>query len=81
MCYRNQQLPLPAVILTGSFSSYLRRALQSTWGMHVDKKPTLQEYFQKHGLPNADWVGWSEDTNMDDVKVKMVHQNNLDPGE
>lgn len=61
--------------------SYLRRALQSTWGMHVDRKPTLQEYFQQHGLPDANWVGWSENTNMDDVKVKIVHDNNLDPGE
>ena len=61
--------------------SYLRRALQSTWGMKVDKKPTLQEYFQNHALPDANWVGWDENTNMDDVKVKVVHQNNLDPGE
>ena len=61
--------------------SYLRRALQSTWGMPVDKKPSLDEYFQKHGLPDESWIGWNENTNIDDVKVKLVHQNNLDPGE
>lgn len=61
--------------------SYLRRALQSTWGMTVDQKPTLQEYFQQHALPDADWIGWDESTNMDDVKVKLVHQNKMDPGE
>lgn len=61
--------------------SYLRRALQSTWGMPVDKKPSLQEYFQTHGLPDATWVGWDENTSIDDVKVKLVHQNKLDPGE
>ncbi len=61
--------------------SYLRRALQSTWGMPVDKKPSLQEYFQTHGLPDASWIGWDESTNIDDVKVKLVHQNKLDPGE
>ena len=61
--------------------SYLRRALQSTWGMPVDRKPSLQEYFQTHGLPDASWVGWDESTNIDDVKVKLVHQNKLDPGE
>lgn len=60
---------------------YLRRALQSTWGMPVDKKPSLNEYFQTHGLPDASWVGWDENTNMDDVKVKLVHQNKMDPGE
>lgn len=61
--------------------SYLRRALQSTWGLPVDKKPSLNEYFQSHGLPDASWIGWDESTNIDDVKVKLVHQNNLDPGE
>lgn len=61
--------------------SYLRRALQSTWGMPVDKKPSLNEYFQTHGLPDASWIGWDESINIDDVKVKLVHQNNLDPGE
>ena len=60
---------------------YLRRALQSTWGMKVDKKPSLNEYFQTHGLPDASWVGWDENTNIDDVKVKLVHQNKMDPGE
>jgi endonuclease YncB( thermonuclease family) len=61
--------------------SYLRRALQSTWGMPVDKKPSLDEYFRTHGLPDASWVGWNENTNIEDVKVKLVHQNKLDPGE
>ena len=61
--------------------SYLRRALQSTWGMPVDRKPSLNEYFQTHGLPDASWIGWDESTSIDDVKVKLVHQNNLDPGE
>lgn len=61
--------------------SYMRRALQSTWGRTVDKKPTLDEYFQTHALPDASWVGWNETTNLDDVKVKLVHQNKMDPGE
>lgn len=61
--------------------SYLRRALQSTWGMQVDRKPNLQEYFQTHALPDANWIGWDEGVNLDSVKVKMVHQNKLDPGE
>ena len=61
--------------------SYLRRALQSSWGMKVDKKPSLDEYFRTHGLPDASWIGWDESTDIQDVKVKLVHQNNLDPGE
>jgi len=61
--------------------SYMRRALQSTWGMKPDVKPSLQEYFTQHALPNANWVGWDENTNLDDVKVKLVHKEKLDPGE
>ncbi len=61
--------------------SYLKRALQSVWGRHVDEKPSLQEYFQSHALPDQNWVGWDENTDMNDIKVKLVHQNKLDPGE
>ena len=60
---------------------YLRRGLQQAWGMEVDEKPSLQEYFQTHGLPDASWIGWDENTNIDDVKVKLVHSNKLDMGE
>ena len=60
---------------------YLKRGLQQAWGMEVDEKPSLQEYFQTHGLPDADWIGWNEDTNIEDVKVKLVHNNKLDMGE
>jgi hypothetical protein len=61
--------------------SYLRRALQASWGMHVDEKPTLEEYFIKHALPDENWVGWQEDSDLEDVKVKIVNSNGLDPGE
>jgi len=61
--------------------SYLRRALQASWGMHVDEKPSLTEYFQKHALPDENWSGWNEESNLDHVKIKMVGLNNLDPGE
>lgn len=60
---------------------YLRRGLQQAWGMEVDEKPNLQEYFQTHGLPDASWIGWDESTNIEDVKVKLVHNNKLDMGE
>ena len=60
---------------------YLRRGLQQAWGMEVDEKPSLQEYFQIHGLPDANWIGWDENTDIEDVKVKLVHNNKLDMGE
>lgn len=61
--------------------SYLRRALQSTWGMQVDEKPDLDEYFMRHGLPDENWIGWDESVDMTDVKVKIVHKEKMDPGE
>ena len=61
--------------------SYLRRALQASWGMHVDEKPELTEYFKNHALPDENWVGWNEETDLEDVKIKMVNANGLDPGE
>lgn len=60
---------------------YLRRALQASWHMEVDNKPSLDEYFSKHGLPSASWIGWQEDVDMNDVKVKLIHKNKLDYGE
>lgn len=60
---------------------YLKRGLQQAWGMDIDEKPSLQEYFQTHGLPDASWIGWDENTDIDDVKVKLVHNNKLDMGE
>lgn len=61
--------------------SYLRRALQASWGLTVDEKPDLATYFTQHALPGADWVGWNEETDMDALKVKLVHASKLDPGE
>ena len=60
---------------------YLKRGLQQAWGMKIDEKPSLQEYFQTHGLPDANWIGWDENTDIEDVKVKLVHNNKLDMGE
>lgn len=61
--------------------SYLRRALQASWGMHVDEKPELKEYFTKHALPDENWTGWDESTDIEDIKVKIINANGLDPGE
>ena len=51
---------------------YLRRALQAAWGMPVDEKPSLQEYFKNHALPGERWAGWREDTDINDIKVKIL---------
>jgi len=60
---------------------YLRRALESTWGMPVEDKPSLDAYFQENVLPDAEWEGWNEETDLDSVKIKMIKQQGLDFGE
>jgi hypothetical protein len=61
--------------------NYMRRALQFSWRRPVDSKEDLVDYFKEHALPDQYWEGWKEDTNIDDVKVKMVNQLKQDPGE
>jgi len=48
-----------------------RRMYQAAWGMRVEEKPDLTEYFSRHELPNMSWEGWHQNTNMEHVKIKM----------
>ena len=56
---------------------YLRRPLESMWGMEVESKTDLVEYFKEHQLPGQDWVGWSENVDLNNVKVKMINHEGL----
>jgi hypothetical protein len=48
-----------------------RRIYQAAWGMQVEEKPDLTEYFSRHELPDMSWEGWHPNTNMDHVKIKI----------
>ena len=48
-----------------------RRIYQAAWGMPVEEKPDLTEYFSRHELPDLSWEGWHPNTNMDHVKIKI----------
>jgi len=48
-----------------------RRIYQAAWGMEVEERPDLVEYFSRHELPDASWEGWHPNTNMEHVKIKM----------
>jgi len=48
-----------------------RRIYQAAWGMPVEEKPDLAEYFTRHELPDLSWEGWHPNTNMDHVKIKI----------
>ena len=60
---------------------YMRRMLESTWGLPVEDKPDLTKYFTEHNLPSASWEGWKEEQNLDVVKVKIVQHEALDATE
>lgn len=47
-----------------------RRIYQAAWGMRVEKKPDLDEYFERHELPDLSWEGWHPNTNMEHIKIK-----------
>lgn len=61
--------------------NYMKRVLQSAWGLPVDEKIPLQTYFSQRPLPGANWGGWREDVALDDIKVKFVDRVGLDPSE
>ena len=61
--------------------SYVRRVLQAAWGMKVDEKPDIVEYFTHHQLPGPDWAGWDPRANLDDIKLKLVKREGLDLSE
>ena len=48
-----------------------RRIYEAAWGMQVEERPDLEEYFSRHELPDSSWEGWHPNTNMDHVKIKI----------
>lgn len=48
-----------------------RRIYQAAWGMKVEEKPDLVDYFSRHELPDMSWEGWHPNTNIDHVKIKI----------
>lgn len=60
---------------------YMRRILQASWGMEVDPKPTLEGYFQQHGLPDDTWSGWDPRADLNAIKLKVVQKEGLNQSE
>jgi hypothetical protein len=58
-----------------------RRIYQAAWGMPVEERPELQEYFSKRELPPAGWEGYNPSTSMDQVKIKIGQNMGLDMSE
>lgn len=51
---------------------YMRRALQSSYGLKVDDKEDLIDYFDDHYLPDEDWDGWQESYDFNAIKTKVI---------
>lgn len=59
----------------------MRRILQAKWGMKIDKKENIVDYFRNHNLPNENWDGWSPNTSLDGIKIKVMKNHGVEPTE
>jgi hypothetical protein len=55
-----------------------RRIYEAAWGMPVERKPDLVNYFTRHELPGAGSEIWHPNTNMEHVKIKMGQSMGLE---
>ncbi len=55
-----------------------RRIYQAKWGMDVDDRPELEDYFKDFHMPDANWAGWEPGVNLEDIKYKVVKNEALD---
>jgi hypothetical protein len=55
-----------------------RRIYEARWGMKVERRPDLTQYFSQHELPDEGWEGWNSNINLDSVKLKVLHSQGLD---
>ena len=62
-------------------SPYMKRIVQEAWGEKASEKQSLLEYFKAHFLPDPEWGGWREDVNLNNVKVKYIKAESMDPSE
>ena len=58
-------------------SPQLKRALRQMWGMDWRKPVSNEKFFRKFNLPGPSWKGWRPDTNLSDVKAKVVKNEGL----
>jgi endonuclease YncB( thermonuclease family) len=62
--------------------SWMLRVLGPMRGdYNVPEKPELEEYFESHFLPDAEWEGWHPATGLEDVKVNLVRREAMDVAE
>lgn len=55
-----------------------RRLYEAAWGLPVERKPDLVNYFTRHELPGPGSEVWHPNTNMEHVKIKMGQSMGLE---
>lgn len=55
-----------------------RKILQMAWGKNVDKDDSNIEYFRSHKLPSIVWRGWSNNTDLEEIKMKTIANEGME---
>lgn len=58
-------------------SPYKQKILQNAWGMGAKRTQNNATYFQSHKLPGFLWDGWSNDTDIEKIKMKTIENEGL----
>ncbi|MFE4029163.1 hypothetical protein ACFX4N_23700 [Priestia sp. YIM B13551] len=57
----------------------IKRILQGSWGLDVDKQEDIKSFFNHHFLPGQNWSGWNASVNLDDIKIKVMQKAGINP--
>lgn len=55
--------------------NYLRESMWKLYGKDKVEKQDVKEYFGKHSLPGADWAGWKEEADVNDLRSLYIGDN------
>lgn len=55
-----------------------RKFYQARWGLKIDEPESLRSYFSRNYLPDENWEGWSANTSLDSIKLKVVQNEGLE---
>jgi hypothetical protein len=58
-----------------------RRIYESAWGMTVEPKPNLDDYFSSHYLPEPDAAIWTAGLDWNNVRIRMIEAAGERPSE
>jgi hypothetical protein len=58
-----------------------RRVLQAKWGMPVEAKPDLGQYFKTHHLPSKYAGIWNPYIDMSKMNIKIAEANDMNPSD